>query len=166
MRLNDRTIKMPTAAVTGVSPSLSGRQNVAEPARILLADDEQTFLYATADLLRGRGYHCDCVSTSEEALVALARERYDLLIADIRMPGNPRLELIRGLQGAGGSLPVIIVTGYPTLESALEAVRLPVIAYFTKPFEFEELASEVERGVSWSRLSRVVGTARSRLEHG
>jgi DNA-binding response OmpR family regulator len=137
---------------------------VAEPARLLLADDEETFLYATADLLRGRGYLCDCVSSADDAVLAIAAQRYDLLIADIKMPGNPRLELVRGLQGAAGTLPVIIVTGYPTLESALEAIRLPVIAYLTKPFEFQELVSQVEKGVKWSRVSRVVGGTRDRLE--
>src|SRR5262245_20450522 len=138
---------------------------VDEAARILIADDEETFLHSTADLLRKEGFECDCVSTADEAVTSLTRQQYDLLIADIRMPGNPNLEMVRGLAAGAGNLPVILVTGYPSLQSALDAVRLPVIAYLVKPFEFEELRSEVERAVGWSRLSRAVGSARSRLDH-
>jgi len=138
---------------------------VSEKGRILIADDEETFRFSTADLLRSKGYHCDCVVATEEAIDALARDRYDLLIADLLMPGNPRLELIHTLQSAGGTLPIILVTAYPTLESALEAVRLPVIAYLVKPFEFEDLLAEVERGIRWSRLSRAVDSTQDRLDH-
>jgi CheY-like chemotaxis protein len=129
-----------------------------------MADDEATFLHSTCELLRKEGYGCDCVASAGEALEALDRAQYDLLIADIRMPGNPNLELIHGLQARGGDLPVILVTGYPSLGSALEAIRLPVLAYLVKPFEFPALLDEVVKAVSWSRLRRAVGCARQRLD--
>ncbi len=57
-------------------------------AKILLADDEQTFLHSTADLLRDQGYECDCAMDAEEASALMQRTEYDLLISDINMPGN------------------------------------------------------------------------------
>lgn len=137
---------------------------MAETARILIADDEANFRHSTADLLRDRGYACDAVADAEQALAALTAHAYDLLIADVRMPGNPHLELLHGLESAGSSMPVIVVTAYPTLESALDAWRLPVVAYLVKPFEFAALIHHVERGVQWSRVSRAVGSTRGRLE--
>jgi DNA-binding response OmpR family regulator len=65
--------------------------------RILLADDEKNFLEAHADLLREEGYVCDCAADADTAKKLLMRSEYDLLIADIKMPGNNELELIESL---------------------------------------------------------------------
>lgn len=66
-----------------------------ELGRILLADDEKTFLNATADLLRAEGYECVTVPDGAAALSAAKSEPFDLLIADIEMPGNSDLQLVR-----------------------------------------------------------------------
>ncbi len=68
-------------------------------AKILLADDEQTFLHSTADLLRDQGYDCDCAMDAEEASALLHGAEYDLLISDINMPGNGQLEFLTAVHG-------------------------------------------------------------------
>jgi len=105
--------------------------------RILIADDESTFSKATADLLRLRGYECHCVATADEVLASLDRQPWDLLISDIRMPGNAHLELIHRLQTLATTLPVILVTGYPSIDSAVESLSLPVVGYLIKPFDYD-----------------------------
>ncbi len=80
-----------------------------ERGRILIADDEETFLLSTIDLLRREGYECDGVKDAEAAVEVLSNKAFDLLVSDIRMPGNMELELIESVKG----LSVIIVTGYP-----------------------------------------------------
>lgn len=134
-----------------------------ESAHILIADDEETFLESTADLLRERGYDCDCVRDGQSALDALEKDAYDLLIADIRMPGNPRLELIKDLDGVAVGMPTILVTAYPSTESAIESLRLPVMGYLVKPFEFEELLGQVETSIERYRNYRSVRDLRTRL---
>ena len=112
--------------------------------RILFADDEETFLYATADLLRQEGYTCDCVRDGASAIAKLHEHSYSLIIADIKMPGNSELEFIRLLPQIAPGVPVILVTGYPTLRSAVHSIQLPVVAYLIKPLEFDELLGQVQ----------------------
>ncbi|MEX2113031.1 MAG: response regulator [Pirellulales bacterium] len=116
--------------------------------RILFVDDEQTFLQSTVDLLRRMGYECDGTTDVEEACLWLESNTYDLAITDINIPGNVNLEFVQKLAAHSDGLPVILVTAFPSISSAIHSVELPVVAYLVKPFEFADL------------LTRVQGTAR------
>jgi DNA-binding NtrC family response regulator len=118
------------------------------PARLLLVDDEDTFLCATAELLRREGYDCRCARDAASAMAMVERERYDLLITDIRMPGNASLEMVDALRRAGNRIPVIVMTGYPSLVSAIRSIDLKVAAYLVKPTDFQELLRRVERALN------------------
>lgn len=130
---------------------------------VLIADDEQTFLESTADLLRREGFCCDCVSDAEAGIEKLATNDYDVLIADIKMPGNPDLELIRKLPQVAEGVSAILVTGYPSQNSAIKAVHLPVLAYMVKPLDFEELVKNLHTAVSKRRLFMAVKNTQDRL---
>jgi FixJ family two-component response regulator len=136
---------------------------MAELGRILIADDEETFLYSTADLLRKQGYQCDCAPDAATAGEMLRADEYDLLIADIKMPGNAELEFIQELPRMAEGMPVILVTGYPSLGSAIQSIQLPVAAYVVKPFEFDELLAQVRRSTETFRVYRAVRTTQQRL---
>ncbi len=138
---------------------------MTELGRILIADDEETFLRSTADLLRREGYFCDCVADADAGLRRLQEEKYDLLISDIKMPGNPNLQFIQRLRDVAAGLPAILVTGYPSRTSAIQAVQLPVVAYMIKPIDFDELLAHVRTGVGKSRLRQAVGQSSRRLRH-
>jgi DNA-binding NtrC family response regulator len=112
--------------------------------RILFVDDEQTFLHSTADLLRRLGYECDCTSDVAEACQWLEVNDYDLAITDINIPGNVNLEFVQRLSAYRHGLPVILVTAYPSIDSAIHSVELPVVAYLVKPFEFADLLTRVQ----------------------
>ncbi|WP_031435455.1 response regulator [Methylomarinum vadi] len=114
---------------------------------ILIADDETTFLESTADLLRLQGYSCQCASDAHKALSLLQSERFDLLIADIKMPGNHDLALIKEIAEQEESMAVILVTGYPNVHTAIDAVNLSVSAYLVKPFVCEELFKHVDKAI-------------------
>lgn len=132
---------------------------MVDAASILIADDEEIFRETTADLLRLRGYRCDCVAGAQTALSALEHQSFDLLIADIRMPGNSGLQLVKEVQGSLPGLPVILVTGAPSLESAISSVQLPVAAYLTKPLDLESFYRHVDRCIAKSTTRRVLRDA-------
>ncbi len=131
--------------------------------RILITDDEETFLHSTAALLQQEGYECTCAIDTTTAREHLNASRYDLLIADIKMPGNPDLEFIRTIPQIAEGLPVILVTGYPSLRSAIDALELPVSAYLLKPLVFDDLLAAVQRAVNRSRAVQAVFTIRKRV---
>ena len=131
--------------------------------RILIADDEETFRNSIADLLRRREYQCDCAPDAIVAAELLRSADYDLLIADIKMQGNFELEFIRALPQIAEGMPVILVTGYPSLRSAIESIQLPVAAYLVKPFEFEELLVQVQISVKNYQFYKAVRDHRKRL---
>jgi DNA-binding NtrC family response regulator len=112
--------------------------------RILVADDEDTFLQATADLLRGEGYECNCASDAKTVTEMLRSTKYDLLITDINMPGNKDLELINDLPKFVKEIPVILMTGEPSLIPNIQSVQPPVVACLIKPFDFNELLEHVK----------------------
>jgi two-component system response regulator HydG len=117
-------------------------------ARILVADDEPLFLRTTAELLRKAGFKCECAADGDAALRALARESFDLLISDLNMPGNLKLELLREGRQTWPEIPLIVITGAPSLPTAIESVRLGIADYLLKPVKFEDLLSSVKHALS------------------
>jgi len=131
--------------------------------KILIADDEETFLVSTSALLMDEGFDCSTASNAADAASLLRSGEFDLLIADIKMPGNADLELVHELPTLAEGMPVILVTGYPTVNTAIQSIRLPVVAYLIKPVDFQELLTMVRNGVEYTRVHRAVKTTRERL---
>ncbi|MFB3114373.1 MAG: response regulator [Nitrospirales bacterium] len=133
-------------------------------AKILLADDEQTFLYSTADLLRDQGYECDCAMDAVEANALLQRAEYDLLISDINMPGNGQLEFLNAVHGEQQGLPVIVITGYPSVETAVHSFRLSAVDYLQKPIDIDELLGLIDPAVQKGQLARRVRKTKEEMQ--
>lgn len=122
--------------------------NELRPAKILIADDEPLFLRTTAALLRKAGYECACASDGNTALEALGRESFDLILSDLSMPGNFQLELLHQGRTHWPEIPLIVITGAPSLPTAIESVRLGITDYLLKPIKYEDLLSSVRRALS------------------
>ncbi|MCE2902932.1 MAG: response regulator [Gemmatimonas sp.] len=131
--------------------------------RILIADDEPTFLASTAELLRREGFTVDTVEEGAAALAAISAAPYDLLITDLEMPGNADLDLVRQVAHVSGGLPIILITGFPSVRSAVMSIELPVTAYLVKPVHFPDLLARVTSAVARFRSYRVMQQAESRL---
>jgi DNA-binding NarL/FixJ family response regulator len=129
---------------------------MSEVEHILLADDEEDFLHMTATLLRREGYQCACASDAHAAARLLHEEAYDLLITDIKMPGNHNLKLVEDFSCSTNGAPVIVMTGYPEIQSAVRAVQLPVVAYLIKPFAFNDLLMETRQALARAASKRGV----------
>jgi CheY-like chemotaxis protein len=136
---------------------------MTDRGRILLADDEETFLQSTAELLRREGYVCETVTSGDDALARIRAAPFDLLISDLEMPGNADLALVRQIAEQAGGLPVIILTGFPSTRSAIQSIELPVAAYLVKPVSFAELLVKVDRAIRRFRSYQAVRNAEQRL---
>ncbi|QDU35980.1 Transcriptional regulatory protein ZraR [Maioricimonas rarisocia] len=114
--------------------------------RILIADNEPLFLRTTGQLLRKAGYECVCVPDGTAALAKLRSEPFDLILSDLNMPGNLKLELLQQGREHWPHIPLIVVTGVPSLPTAIESVRLGIADYLLKPVKYEDLLASL-RGV-------------------
>jgi len=117
-------------------------------SKILIADDDATFLFATADLLRMEGYECDCATDASKVVDILSLVKFDLLISDINMPGNTGLELIKKLPKIAEGLPVILITGSLHSDTQIQSLIHPITACLNKPIDFEELLMHVRSSIN------------------
>jgi DNA-binding response OmpR family regulator len=131
---------------------------VARPT-VLVADDDAAFCDTTCDLLREAGYEVDGVSDAQTAHSRIAEKDYDLLITDIRMPGSRNLDYLEPSAAQAIRIPVMVITGYPSVETASKALRLPVVSYLVKPLDIEPFLAEVRRAVGLRQVQNVVQRA-------
>ncbi len=109
--------------------------------RILVVDDEAGIRELLSKTLALAEYDVDAAAGGQEALERLRADRYDLVITDLKMPGVDGLTLIREARRFLPQLPIIIITGFSTEASAIEAINLGVNGYLTKPFRVPKVLS-------------------------
>ena len=114
-----------------------------QAGRILIADDDPDLLRTTSTLLSRYGFDVHCVSNGHDASAALGEDRFDLLLADINMPGNRNLELLERSNEGAKLTPIILITAEPSIATAVKAVRSSVIDYITKPYRMRELVARL-----------------------
>lgn len=118
-----------------------------ERPRVLVVDDEASIRELLTRTLSLTEYDVEAVADGRSALERLRLDTYDLLIADLRMPVMDGLTLIREARRLHPALRVIIITGYSTEASAIEAVNLGVVGYLVKPFRVPQVLSAVARAL-------------------
>jgi excisionase family DNA binding protein len=130
-----------------LSPAPSERAPRTAAHRVLVADDEESIRELLARTLALAEYDVETVGDARAAIDRLRLADYDLLIADLRMPGMDGLLLVREARRMHPTLPVIIITGYSSEASAIEAVNLGVVGYLVKPFRVPQVLSAVARAL-------------------
>jgi two-component system, NtrC family, response regulator PilR len=123
-----------------------------EKKHILIVDDEISICEVLGQYLKKEGYTVSLASSGEEALEILAGETIHLIISDIKMPGITGVDLLKKVKETTQSLPVLMTTGFPTLDTAIEALKLGAYDYMTKPFHLEEIGEKVKRAFSTIKL--------------
>jgi len=131
--------------------------------RVLFADDDQAAREGLAEMLRRLGYTCETAPNATEAVEKLRASAFEVLISDIHMPGNAALELVGAAAQTIPGLPVILLTGRPSVETAARSVRLPVTAYLTKPPDFNELTRVLDQAIADYRDFSLIQAGRQRL---
>ena len=115
---------------------------------ILVVEDEAEQGQLIDSMLRGAALEPDLVEDTEAALGALARRHYGAVLSDIRLPGRSGIELVREARRLSPDIPVVVMTGFPTLESAVESIRAGAFDYIQTPFQREELLRVLRRALA------------------
>ena len=119
--------------------------------RVLIIDDEEQIRHLLIDLL-GNGYHCSDAGSAEEALAALSKDTFDLVISDIDMGGMSGLELVPHVHSLSPDTVVVMVSGNQDIEFAIKALRVGAFDYITKPIDLRHVEASVERALNHCNL--------------
>lgn len=141
--------------------------------RVLVVDDDAAIGELLDAMLTRDGFDVTVVSDPREAEEVVRSRRVHLVLLDLMMPRQDGIETLRQLRRVDRDLAVIVVTGYPSLETAVDAMKLDAMDYLRKPFSIEELREVIDRtlqkkGLSRSpeeQLFRAIGDAVRRLRH-
>lgn len=121
--------------------------------KILVVDDEEVVRLSHSRLLSGNDCKVETVWNGADALAEMGRRRYDLVLLDLRMPGMDGLTTLRAIKDNWPSAEVVIITGYPSVETAKEAIRLGAYDYLAKPVPPDEVIRVAASAITQKRWS-------------
>ena len=130
------------------SPGVEENENDqagAEALRILVVDDEDFIRVILTEILTEEGYAVTTAFDGEQAVELLGRQTFDLVITDLQMPGLDGAEVLRAANRIDPTYPVIMITGYPSMETVARSVREGAADYITKPFNVQVVRDTVAR---------------------
>ena len=146
---------------------------MGDPARILIVDDDESIREVLTAILRDEGYIVEAVDTGEKAIQATQQKFYNLVLIDIRLPDMEGTKLLTKMKDTVPKMVKIIITGYPTLQNAIEAVNKGADGYIVKPINIEETLKiirehlkkqEEERKYSEQKMVEFIETRVKELE--
>jgi len=127
--------------------------------RILIIDDEEVVCTVLAKFMSREGFEHDCATSGDEAIRLLETNEYDFVITDLVMPGDDGLELLQRIRSMNREIPVAIMTGFGTLDRAIEALRRGAVDFIKKPFDFDRISQLLSK--VFERRKYEVGYAES-----
>jgi DNA-binding NtrC family response regulator len=130
-------------------------------ARVLVVEDEPYVRQSLLEVLRARDYEVEAAPSVADALAYLSRSPVDVVLTDLKMPGQDGRELVRRMQASAPDVPVIVLTGHGTIASAVECLKAGASDYLPKPADPEALQVTIERALAGRALRREVGFLRS-----
>ncbi|HVP92882.1 MAG TPA: response regulator [Acidobacteriota bacterium] len=117
---------------------------MGETARILVIDDDENIRKVLVTILEDEGYIVESVDTGRKAIEKTKRNFYNLALIDVRLPDMEGIELLTRMKDTTPKMRKIIITGYPTLQNAVEAVNKGADAYVLKPFDVEKVLTKIK----------------------
>ena len=123
-----------------------------QPARILIVDDDPDIVAVLAELLGKDGYQVTSSATGAAAVALGREERFDVILADIRLPDMDGMAVLRSFQGSSPHSAVILMTAFGTVEVAIQAIKAGAYDYVPKPFKLDEVRIAVQRALERKRL--------------
>ncbi len=132
--------------------------------RVLLIDDEEDMLESLRRLLHKWGYESLLASDADQALDLVAEEQPDVILSDLKMPGKDGMAILEEVKRLDPEAILVMMTGYATIESAVEAIKKGAFDYLPKPFTADQLRMVIERAERQRKLSRENANLRRQLE--
>ncbi len=160
------TITATAAVDSGEREQSAEGQGPHDVPRILVVEDEDVVARSIERVLRRQKFEVEVVHSSGEALSCFRLHQHDVIISDINLPGMSGIEFLRRVRATAGETPVIMITGRPTVDTAIEAVELGAFLYLTKPFRSEELKVAVGNAVGHARMAKMRTQAQQVAESG
>jgi len=117
---------------------------MGETARILIIDDDENIRKVLTTILEDEGYVVESVDTAKKAIERTRRKTYNLALIDIRLPDIDGIELLTRTRDTTPKMRKIIITGYPTLKNAIEALNRGADGYILKPFDMENVLDTIK----------------------
>jgi EAL domain-containing protein (putative c-di-GMP-specific phosphodiesterase class I) len=148
VRRSLRTVEGPESVQTPVSSSQT------QPL-VLVVDDDPALLRTVSRMLGRRGYRVASAHNGEDAVALVHQEQFDAILSDIAMPGMDGIELLRRVRQHDLLVPVVMITGDPTVDTAVQALEYGALQYLTKPVANDEIASVLDKAVQLHRVARV-----------
>lgn len=133
-------------------------------SRVLVVDDNLEMARTISDGLMDRGYEAVPVGSGRDAIDRLTAERFDVLVTDLRMPNVDGLELLAASRKLAPERPVIVMTAYSAIDTAVESIRQGAYHYLTKPFKQDELVIFLERALEQLRIKHEASALRTALK--
>ena len=122
-------------------------QRLVHREKILVIDDEEETRNILKDFFLLKGYEVETAADGEGALRKVGASPFDCIISDLVMPGMDGIELLKRIKTDDSKVMFLLITGYPSIESAVDAVKLGAYDYVSKPLRFEDLQIKVERAL-------------------
>lgn len=117
---------------------------MGETARILIVDDDENIRKVLVTILEEEGYNVESVDTAKKAIEATKKKFYNVALIDIRLPDMEGIELLTRMRETTPKIRKVIITGYPTLQNAVEAVNRGADAYIMKPFDMDKVLATIK----------------------
>lgn len=140
------------------------KRDAHNPPKILVVDDEEAMRDSCRQVLERDGYQVRTVRSGDEGLDMLATEEPDVLLVDLKMPGMNGEELLRRAREIAPEVASVAITGYPTLDSAIDMMKAGACDYLPKPFKADELRRVIARALQTGRLAQKVAAAERERE--
>ncbi len=139
----------------GIEPRDSGSEaRSCQPVHLLVVDDEDMMRTFLREVLKEEGYDVDLAASGDEAVRMLGQDSYDIVLTDIVMPGMDGLGVVAAARKMSSDVDVIVMTGYASMETAVESMKLGAADYITKPFNIDQIRIIVANVVKERRLRR------------
>ena len=133
--------------------------------RILIVDDEAGVRASLSGILSDEGYRVDAVETGEAGVKAVESNRYELALLDVWLPGIDGIETLTRIQAIDPDLPVVVISGHGTVETAVKAVRLGAADFIEKPLSLERILLAVSNSLRRRKLEQEVRALKAEVEH-
>lgn len=131
--------------------------------RILVVDDELFVRELLLEFLSSEGYEVTLADSGEQAVRLAQTQAMDVVLLDLKMPGIDGIETLKRMRETDPNTLAIIMTGYPTIESSIEALRYGAHDYVIKPFKLNDLKVSIEKALQEHKLKTEIGQLKDRI---